>query len=776
MAIDQLTASMRPRMFHAGGRRAELLLFLLFFGSYAALIAWFKFVDVYHTQFSSTGTLILLHNLFRMLFVFYLFWIVQSVGAACLRLLRKSELAALGTLEYLALTFFAGAGVWHVALLAVGYLRLLNVPAMVILTVPVVALSFREVRLAAAGFRALHGTKFLQTSNLFKVACISLCLVWCALLVIKGLYPRGSDDYYSQYFPAYQAVLEHGNVWPNEVWLLYFYAKGAGLFFLGMLLTDPLAPQLVTFCFMSVAGLAIFLFVGKIAPHTIWPVIAVLLLFALFAFAPGWGEFHKPHDLNAALVIAILWMMAIALEDPTGTEWVWAAGAASAMAAAVVISVNIAVYLGAVFGTLALAYFSMGDRRRGSVCLAFAAFAGVLLACILVINFTTSGLLNAGDPSFLYYWQFANVEKLDQWGALPMVLWLHRFSIMQASDMSLVTSLKFLIKSLRLDLLWPLFFGGLAVSVFSAYQQYRSGKSIKHFKSPAACILTAAILVFVPMTLIAGRTWPSSFFRVSSFVVPVVIVAAIAMWRSPIRSRQNAFFKAVFKRRLTPIVILALCAAMIAGRARLDRDIRQLGAGPLSYAAGLVSIDDSYAPQPRSGPQAPRGGIERGARGAYAVVGPHTPMWSMNVFSYCMLPDCKMMFFWPFIMTRSWDKVIWGTPVEGRDVLHAAGLNYFLFSTELPIFGPLPLSPLFSPDNIAQHLGVRWTDGRTTMLTWLGPDTKTLDAAWLAEYRQALTASTFLQRFPNAEFKAIFDRLNSTPHPWRPFELRWQRL
>src|SRR5947208_1797381 len=86
-------------------RTTVLLRFLLFLGGYAALIAWFMYVDVYHTHFSDAGVVILLHHLYRVLFVFYLFWIVQAVGAVFLRVFGKVDPCALGTLDYLALTF-----------------------------------------------------------------------------------------------------------------------------------------------------------------------------------------------------------------------------------------------------------------------------------------------------------------------------------------------------------------------------------------------------------------------------------------------------------------------------------------------------------------------------------------------------------------------------------------------------------------------------------------------------------------------------------------------
>ena len=77
-----------------------------------------------------------------------------------------------------------------------------------------------------------------------------------------------------------------------------------------------------------------------------------------------------------------------------------------------------------------------------------------------------------------------------------------------------------------------------------------------------------------------------------------------------------------------------------------------------------------------------------------------------------------------------------------------AGINYFLFSRELAMIDSLPLSNLFSPDHIADNLALRWTDGTTSLLTWPGAETRPLDDAWVAAYRDAVKNSGSVQSFP----------------------------
>src|SRR3954453_7111986 len=103
-------------------RHRTLISLFAYLAGYCALVAWFKWVDVYHAHFATAGPLVLAYNAFRVLFIFYLFWVVHAAGALLLRAFAGNAGESVSPLEHLALSFFAGAGVWHVALLALGYL------------------------------------------------------------------------------------------------------------------------------------------------------------------------------------------------------------------------------------------------------------------------------------------------------------------------------------------------------------------------------------------------------------------------------------------------------------------------------------------------------------------------------------------------------------------------------------------------------------------------------------------------------------------------------
>jgi hypothetical protein len=67
-------------------RRCSVAWMMIYLAGYVTLLAWFKWVDVYHSQFATTGLTIAIYNVFRVAFIFYLFWIVHAVGTIMLRL------------------------------------------------------------------------------------------------------------------------------------------------------------------------------------------------------------------------------------------------------------------------------------------------------------------------------------------------------------------------------------------------------------------------------------------------------------------------------------------------------------------------------------------------------------------------------------------------------------------------------------------------------------------------------------------------------------------
>jgi hypothetical protein len=90
--------------------------------------------------------------------------------------------------------------------------------------------------------------------------------------------------------------------------------------------------------------------------------------------------------------------------------------------------------------------------------------------------------------------------------------------------------------------------------------------------------------------------------------------------------------------------------------------------------------------------------------------------------------------------------ILFGTAAVAEETLRREGLDYFFISTHLDIRDPLICTPLFSPDTIRDHLGVKWTNGTDVLLTWKGPGVEPLSTEWVDKYRTALAASPYTPR------------------------------
>src|SRR4029077_4732965 len=102
----------------------------------------------------------------------------------------------------------------------------------------------------------------------------------------------------------------------NESWYHFFYSKGLGLHFLGMLLSDPLAAATISPIFVFAAGLVVALILARAAPGTGLPWIGATLYIGLMIFTPtpldlasaaGWAELAKGHEVSAALFVGGFW-------------------------------------------------------------------------------------------------------------------------------------------------------------------------------------------------------------------------------------------------------------------------------------------------------------------------------------------------------------------------------------------------------------------------------------------------------------------------------------
>jgi hypothetical protein len=723
--------------------KAQLLAVAVLLGGFIGVVLWFDRIDFYNKHFFDTGAIVFADNVVRIVFVGIFSWLIYAPGAAVVALVTApGERAALFPAERAVLSFGIGVGIWHVAMLILGVLGLYYRPVMAGLCFVVLIASSRHFsHVALAGCRAFADrfTALRQRrASPQEVGAILIAVVAAWLLLRRGLFPGGSGDYYTHYFYYYLEVLKNHGLAPNDVWYHYYYSKGSGLAFLGMLLTDPEAPALTTYPCVIFAAVAIATLAARMAPGSLWPAAGALiyLLYYLLSFSDiGGNEFQKDHEEIAALVVLTAWALCMERWAPSRPFRVMAA--LSAIAAAIVtqaVGVLLSVFVG-----LLCAWSIV--RRRWREMWAYGAVAAAIAAAVLavfVLSYVQTGM--ASDQPLDLMLRFADVGRLDRWGVIPQVIavaWIRDNYLALAPPFGWGV-FKQLFQFMRLRGLWPFLIGPIVAAViiyamdrFAPWKRPRlSDPSAASFARATAARLAAFLLFFIGIALLAGRAQSISFERLSTFFVPLLLMFAIAcsawLLNGNLQSRGDPWTWTVL-----PAVLLVAVLGAWQGKDHWSRRLPAETANALRFFFGRFSLANAYR-HATSGYAF--GAINPEALKAARQVPYGTPIWSTNVDSYCMVPGCLIEDVISFKMSGRLDEILGGDPELAKQRLQEAGLNYFLFMKDYRVLDLLPYSRLFAPDTIGRYLGVKWSDDSAFLLTWIGPDTTPIGADFLDPY------------------------------------------
>ena len=428
--------------------------------------------------------------------------------------------------EFFIASFLMGTAVWHIVLFAVGLLGFLFYPVMLALAGGVMVASMPH--LCALLRRPWAARKLTLGEG------IMLTLVVCAALLfvfLKGAYPSGAHDFFNHYFPYYREVVASGNLGPHATWYHYFYSKGLGLYFMSMILMDPLAVHLVGATFIIAAACMVFDILRRPGISLLLPLFGALLYFlfltytrgrGLFAANGAWGDLEKTHELGAVLLFGCIWL-ARQLMLSRNTHY-------TAVLAAVTAALSIISFpsgmLAGLFIALMLGYALLRKDMFSVRQFFFAGAAtGVALLLVLIINYCYTGV--PLDYFVTVFWPYIDWKTVMARGfSLELFATLNYVLAYEGGKTPLLQSLPMIVgEYYRLYMFWPL----LVVGALMALLSLRSGAARMGWKGAAAllCFLLAGMIFAL---LFGGRSVPVSFFRFSSFNYAPVLVACLMLW------------------------------------------------------------------------------------------------------------------------------------------------------------------------------------------------------------------------------------------------------
>jgi hypothetical protein len=772
-------------------RRTAASIFALLSGI-LGLTAWFGGVGFYEKHFFEPGLIVFANNLMRVVFTALLVWMIYVSGHWIVRCLAlKSDLLVLSAGERLIIGFTLGVGIWHFILLILGHLSLYYNSVMIAISLVVLTASGRHFGEVVREGR----NRFVQWRKRpsFNASSVIILVTAALLLIIRGLYPGGSGDYYTHYFYYYIEVLKNHGLAPNDVWYHFFYSQGVGLFFFGMLLTDPEAPSLATYVCVLIASLCLWTLSARIAPRSIWPAVAagLYMLFCTIPLGGTGGDFQKHHEAATALAVLLVWGLCMHQIAPQSLSRLFLAVTASAGLGATIISLPMGVIFGPFF--LLLAALSLTGRKWRHVvdyALVGIFICGVTLA-MLLLNYLVAGL--ATDQALDQALRFANLERLDRWGVLPQIVivaWIRdNYASLAVSGGQVIFQL---VHFMRIPLLWVLLGSVLLTLLTIAYWELNPRYLAKHHASSSENasengqidstlsarrvlkLLGSLVILLALFSLIVGRSQAVSYTRFSTFFFFLIALFAVSVWGIAITMGSSR--PGLRDHRLIRIGIpVAIFVATLASWQITDTWGKRLitaAANGFRYFSGQYSLAYAYSRQ-----DVQHGGINPSAVAVMQRLPPGTPIWVTNTNFYCMVPDCVMQSVVSFKMSPRLDEVLNGTPERAKQLLMEAGINYFVFSKDEQLVDILPFSQLFAVGSIERYLGIRWTDGRTWLLGWRGPDTQIIDNQFLEAYQKRLEEpehSLFRFRELLPYMSSVMRDLRASPHPWALTSFPWR--
>jgi hypothetical protein len=736
-------------------------------GGYAALLAWFNRVDFYRNDFFVSGPAVAGYEIARLIFIPYFAWTVYCAGALANGIVfGRAATAGFPAWQRYPLFFITGAGLWHLVMFVIGLAGFDIKPVALVLSLA--TMLFAIPHMAECVHEA--GDKISQLRLRFTAQSLLTASLWLAIVavsvvfvLVKGLYPNGGGDYYNHYFQFYQRVIETGSIRPNDVWYQFYYSAGYGLYFLAMLLTDALAPQLVATGFIGCGAMIVYALLRSATRSTVLPLIGVLLYVGVFIYTPGttiamvlsfasssstmnvisadWGILEKGHELTAVVLLGMIWIAHRAFCKDNAMPGPWLLALHAAVICIALLTLPLALLAGLYLAGY-VAWFAATRQWR----IALRPFAAGVTAALCLLAIGAINYIYTGFPSDMLevrFWPYADLDKVMRWGTLLEVLTLQKFQTqLAASALPLSwTVVPVVAKFLRLELWWPLF---VAAAPFVAFRlRNRAARTALRARPDGAAwsalIWFGVVVIFLGL-FACGRTQPISFYRLSTFCYAPTLCLALLLWHLALPPQHGA------KTDARP-VILVTCGllaiaigaiAVVAGDSirTARQNLTAILGNAISLQSGRFSLKEAYQHQ-QGKSELPFGAIYPGIVEPWRIAGPGTRIWSFNQHAYCMLPDCNVQKYLAVRFSPSWQTVYFGSPDRAVSALRAEGLNYFFFSAELPIRDPLPLTPLFSPATIGKYLAIRWTDGTSYLLSWPGPDTTPIDQKFLAAYANA---------------------------------------
>lgn len=499
-----------------------------------ALSIGFDVLAVTGKGIERSGTSIVAYSFLRFAFALVLLGCCLSAGLLLRRLALRERFEELWGAPQLICSFALGASAIALAVFAAGFAGLLyRLTAWAIASPLMAALAL----VGDKGFFRIPAPKWSwESAAVVFLVCMNAAAAFF-LLVYRVLFPSEIDgdvwEHYLHYF--YEVTQRTHSLAPSELWYQFFLSKGATLQIFATLLSDVMAAQLVSWCFIVFTAAIAYDLTKSLAGSRLWGLVASLCVLEAATLFNATPNLFKHHMVFGGLVAFVAWCMARGLVERPGLprRTVMAAAGLTAFYTAVYIPVGGGILLAGLAAAAATMLLFHADREQLLLVSWIGGCAAAGILSMLALNYAVTGL--ALDSPIGVFWPFVDLERFARfWDPLVLEYWFIGTGAVESAPLSLRTLLTpnftWLKEVLRLKYLmsldWLLWF---AVAVGAVYSALRRDRPSWRAGRPAI-VAILALAAFTIGTLSLANVFPASdsVYRLYAFSFSLLIILMTA--------------------------------------------------------------------------------------------------------------------------------------------------------------------------------------------------------------------------------------------------------
>jgi len=213
---------------------------------------------------------------------------------------------------------------------------------------------------------------------------------------------------------------------------------------------------------------------------------------------------------------------------------------------------------------------------------------------------------------------------------------------------------------------------------------------------------------------------PDSVYRMFAFLGAVSIIGAVVVWTMGLGvARKGATASALSRRALTVVfltfAVCLSCSTILGG-------VRQRIRPMIGFALGLESAEVALASVPME--YTTDGDVWPPYLAARKLVGLKAPILTFGITGDLLgtsfaFPGAGLQSEVSYSLGPNWHTIVFGSPSMAERELRNLGINYFLVDWRYEwLFGGVPMSSLFAPEQLAQHFSMLGDFNGVWLLTW----------------------------------------------------------